>query len=312
MKFSNIIPANFKINFVGKRKIFFFIAIVITITAIVALFIRGLNYGLDFRGGTTLDIKIIDKQLTISGIRQKLSDAEVEGASIQTIDSDDNILIKIPSNDKALGIIKNVLKDQVEYRSTEQVGPRIGEEMMYNAIKAIIAALIAILIYIWVRFEWYFAVCGVVTLLHDCIALLGFFAVYHTLEFSSNAIVAILVTASYSIHGTVIVFDRIRERMKHTLAINTTDTVSFSEIVNASMNETLSRNILTTTTVLISLVSLFVFGGQIIAAFSLPLIIGICFGGFSSICLAVPLVLSIAPKDILQKQKQKTTTNNSP
>ena len=180
---------------------------------------------------------------------------------------------------------KRTLGDGVEYRKIETIGPKVGADLVDNAILAVLISLGMILLYIWVRFEWQFAICGVTALAHDCIVLMGLYSLVHYFEFNINAIVALLMTASYSIHDTVVVFERVREDM---LAYRN---LTVAELLNKAMNETLSRTVLTSVTTLLSLLALCMFGGKVIFDFCFPIMFGLMFGTFSSICLSAPLLL---------------------
>jgi len=172
----------------------------------------------------------------------------------------------------------------VTYKKVETVGPKVGSELVSNAIKAVTFALIAMLIYIAIRFEWQFGVCAVVALFHDCAIIFGMFSIF-PLEFSETSITAVLLTASYSINDTVVIFDRIRENLKRFRKMD------LKELINLSLNETLSRTTLTATTTILAVLSLYLFGGKIIAALALPIMVGIMVGTFSSIFIASPLLM---------------------
>ncbi|MDR1267565.1 MAG: protein translocase subunit SecF [Holosporales bacterium] len=286
-----LIPHDTKIDFVGKRFIAFAISIALTIAALGTFFLRGLNYGIDFVGGYVLEVRTTEKA-DLTDMRKKISDLNIGEVSLQEFGSAQDVLIRIPSAEgneqtraASLARVKEALGASVEIRRTETIGPKVGKELVENAIYAVVLSLLAILAYIWARFEWPFAICGVIALVHDCIILLGFYSACHFLEFNTNAVVSFLLTASYSIHDTVVVYDRIRENMKK---LNAT---AFPEIVNMSMNETLSRTILTTATTLLALLALCLFGGEVISEFSLPLLVGFSFGSVSSVCLSSPLLL---------------------
>jgi len=184
----------------------------------------------------------------------------------------------------ALNKIKAKLGTGVEYRKVESVGPKVSEDLIRNGIYAVIGALVAMLIYIWFRFEWQFGVCSLITLAHDALIVLGLFSIFG-LEFNESAIIAVLITVTYSINDTVVIYDRIRENLRKFKKM------PLGDLINRSINETLSRTILTSTTTLLSLLGLYFFGGPVIAAFSLPIIIGILAGTVSSITVSAPLLL---------------------
>lgn len=291
MEMYKLIPHDTSINFVGFRKITYAFSILITLISICAYFFHGLNFGIDFRGGFVMEIRT-EQKADIPDLRQKLNKLDIGEVFIQQFGSDKDVLIRIPSNTtdeklqaKSLDKVKAALGDNVEYRKIERIGPKVGSELVDKAIIAVLISLAAILAYIWIRFEWQFAICGVVALAHDCLVLLGLYAIVHYFEFSINAIVAFLMTACYSIHDTVVLFDRVREDM---VAYRN---LTVAELLNKAMNETLSRTVLTSFTTILSLLALCGFGGKVIFDFCFPLLFGLMIGTFSSICLAAPLLL---------------------
>jgi preprotein translocase SecF subunit len=228
----------------------------------------------------------------IGAMRDKLSKLDVGEVYLQEFGSKNDVLIRIPSTGEtqsaqnlSLEKVKSALGDNIEYRKVEKIGPKVGSELVHNAMLAVVISLLAILIYIWIRFEWQFALCGVVALAHDCVVLMGLYSVCHYFEFNVNSIVVLLMTACYSIHDTVVIFDRIREDMLSYRSL------SVAELLNKAMNETLSRTVLTSLTTVLSLFALCFFGGKVIFDFCFPILFGLMFGTFSSICLSAPLLL---------------------
>lgn len=291
MEIYKLIPHDTKIDFVGKRYYTFAFSILMLIISITAFLFNGLNYGIDFRGGFLMEIKT-SETANLRQLRTTLTSLDIGDVYLQEFGSNQNVLIRIPSSgesqieqNKSLEKVKKALGDGVEYRKVEKIGPKIGGELVKNAIYAVIISLLAILIYIWMRFEWQFAVCGIIALAHDCVVLLGLYSVCHYFEFTGDSIVALLMTASYSIHDTVVVFDRIREDM---VAYRN---LSVAQLLNKSMNETLSRTVLTALTTFLSLFALCMFGGKVIFDFCFPILFGLMFGTFSSVCLSAPLLL---------------------
>lgn len=291
MHIYELIPHDTKIDFVKNRFYTFAISIVATAICIASLLFRGVNYGVDFRGGLSIEVRT-EKEADIADLREKLGKANLGEVSLQQFGSDRDVLIRVPNTShetremsEIVNEVKATIGDNVEYRRVETIGPKVGAELVENATYAVLISLMAILIYIWFRFEWQFAICGVVALAHDVIVLMGLYGLFHYFEFNINAIVALLTTASYSIHDTVVVFDRVRENLRK--YGNTT----IRDVLNRSMNETLSRTILTAFTSFISLAVLCVFGGKVIFDFCFPILFGLVFGTFSSICLSGPLLL---------------------
>ena len=292
MEFYKLIPHDTKIDFVGFRKFTYLFSIIVVLTSIFFFFFNGLNFGIDFRGGFLMEIRT-QQEANIGELRDKLTKLNIGEVYLQEFGSKNDVLIRIPSNSNetqesqnaSIEKVKEALGDNIEYRKIEKIGPKVGAELVHDAIIAVLISLIAILIYIWSRFEWEYAICGVISLAHDCIALMGLYSVVHYFEFSANSIVALLMTASYSIHDTVVIFDRIREN------IISYKSLTIKELLNKSMNETLSRTILTSTTTVLSLLALCFFGGKVIFDFCFPILFGLIFGTFSSICLSAPLLL---------------------
>ena len=291
MELYKLIPHDTKIDFVSKRKYVFLFSIFMTLGSILTFFFHGLNYGVDFRGGFVMEIRTQEKA-DIGALRTKLNDLHVGEFSLQAFGSDKDVMIRMPSSGEsqaeqnaALERVKAALGDNVEYRRLEKIGPKIGDELVHDAILAVIISLCAILLYMWIRFEWQFAICGVIALAHDCIVLMGLYSACHYFEFNVNSIVALLMTACYSIHDSVVVFDRVREDM---LASRN---MTIVQLLNKAINQTLSRTMLTSLTTVLSLLALCLCGGKVIFFFCFPILFGLLFGTFSSICLAAPLLL---------------------
>lgn len=322
-----LIPDNVNIDFIGHKNKVFFVSLFIVIASCIGLLFKGLNYGIDFRGGYVLEatFKTVPD---LTNLRDKLSASYQGEISLQQFGTDGkNIIIKLekepenPSEESELkqlplpedqdaqkhvivmNKIKTILGPDVTYRKIETIGPTVGQELVHNAMKAIILSLLAIVVYIAVRFEWQFAICGLIALAQDCIGLVGAYS-WFRFEFNATAIIAILTTASYSINDSIVIFDRIRENIKRYRKM------PFGELINKSINETLSRTVLTSGTTLLAILSLCLFGGEIIAAFSIPILIGVAFGTFSSIALAAPLLLYFkVDREKLASYREKKTEN---
>lgn len=285
-----IIPYNTNYDFVGKKNIIFSILTAITLLCLGSVFFHGFNYGIDFKGGLLLDIRT-PEPADLGKLRSDLSGLVHGEVTLQEFGSSNDVLIRVerqPGGDEAqlaaLAKIKEKIGTNVDYRSVVTVGPKVSEDLIRNGIYAVIWSLVAMLVYVWFRFEWQFGVCAVITLAHDAIIVLGLFSIFQ-LEFNETAIIAVLITITYSINDTVVIYDRIRENLRKFKKM------PMAELVNHSINETLSRTILTSTTTLLSLLGLYFFGGPVIAAFSLPIIVGISAGTISSITISAPLLL---------------------
>lgn len=290
MALLRLIPDNTKFNFVGIKNATFIIAFFVFCISIFGVFNKGLNFGIDFQGGYIFEVKT-KNPINLDETRSLFSKANLGDVSIQQFGEDNELLIRVEKNEdlsqeKVIEKVKSLFSKDTDYRRIETVGPKVGEELIENATKALIFSLIAMLLYVAVRFEWQFSLCATVALFHDCAAIFILYS-FFPFEFNETSIIAILITVGYSINDTIVIFDRIRENMHHFKKMD------LSELINKSINETLSRTILTAGTTLIALVCLYLFGGKVIAAFSFPIIIGILAGTFSSICLAAPMLLSL-------------------
>lgn len=290
-----LLPEGVSFNFIGRRKIAFALSLLLVVGSIALFGTRGLNLGIDFLGGTMIEVKT-EQGLGVEDFREAMSELGLGDVQIQEFGAPDDLLIRIqrqPGDDDAqqaaLATAKQAIDDMViEYRRVEVVGPTVGSELQEAAIYAICFAIGAILIYIWFRFEWQFSVCAIIALLHDVITTIGLFAVLQ-LEFNLATVAAVLTIAGYSINDTVVVFDRVRENIRKY------KTLPFLELTNLAINQTLSRTLMTSVTTLIALIALAVFGGEVIRDFSIALIWGVVIGTYSSILVAVPLLLTLEP-----------------
>ena len=292
---NKIIPVEPNINFLGLRKKFLIFSIVAIIISICLLTVKGLNLGIDFKGGTLIEVST--KNTSIGELRDMLSE-NFNDVSLQEFGSKDTILIRLQNKSNQESIetvneVKNLIQDKVlEFRRSEFVGPTISSELLYRGFQAVSFALISILIYIWLRFEWQFGFGAVVALTHDVLFTLGLLSVFNV-EFSLATIAAILTIAGYSINDTVVIFDRVRENLRKYKKME------LVEIFNLSVNNTLSRTVMTSLTTLLALFSLFIFGGEVIRPFALTMIIGVVIGTYSSVFIAVPtlLIFKFRPQD---------------
>ena len=290
MKPLNLIPIKPNINFVSKRMIYFGFSLLLIFVSISMFIARDLNYGIDFQGGILIEVRV-DKAGKLSEMRQQLTNLDLGEVSLQEFGAPTDILIRIQKQaggEKAQQIaidrVKRELGSGVKYRRTEFVGPKVSEELFFDGVTAVFLAIIGILLYIWFRFEWQFGVGAIVALCHDVLTTIGIFALTG-IEFNLSTVAAILTIAGYSINDTVVVYDRVRENLRKY------KTLSFFELLNNSVNETLSRTLMTSVTTLLALLSLYILGGEVIRGFSFAMIWGVLIGTYSSICLAVPLLL---------------------
>ena len=292
---NKIIPVEPNINFLGLRRNFLIFSILAMLISIFLLSIKGLNLGIDFKGGTLIEVST--KNTSIGELREILS-SSYNDVSLQEFGNEDIILIRLQNKSNQESIetvnsVKNLIQDKVvEFRRSEFVGPTISSELLFRGFQAVSFALIAILIYIWLRFEWQFGFGAVVALTHDVLFTLGLLSILNV-EFSLATIAAILTIAGYSINDTVVIFDRVRENLRKYKKLELVD------LFNLSVNNTLSRTIMTSLTTLLALVSLFIFGGEVIRPFALTMIIGVIIGTYSSVFIAVPtlLIFKFRPQD---------------
>lgn len=289
-------------NFMGKRKIAAIFSAILILISIASLVMNGLNFGIDFTGGTMIEVAY-QEEADLNKIKTTIEQAGYQDAIVQTFGSIHDVLIRLPiveGTDMA-ALSNNVIdtlqashSTPIDVRRAEFVGPQVGEELTEQGGLAMLYALIGILIYVSLRFEYRFAIGSVVALVHDVILTLGIFSVFQ-LQFDLTVLAAILAIIGYSLNDTIVVFDRIREtflRQRKGSPI---------EIVNRALNDTLSRTLMTSTTTLLVVISLFVFGGEVIHAFSIALIIGIVVGTYSSIYIASNTVLAtgVSKADLL-------------
>ncbi|GIR79773.1 MAG: hypothetical protein CM15mP81_12830 [Alphaproteobacteria bacterium] len=281
----HLIPENTKINFLKYKSIFLLGSLAMVIISLLASFIIGLNFGIDFRGGVLLELRSINGNANISELRKNLENFNLGEVSIQEFGQPSDALVRIQkqegdekSQDAKLNEVKNILSNSYEIRRTEFVGPTVGDELKRMVLGSHVA-LVGILLYIWFRFEWQFAVSAILALFHDVIATIGLFA-FTGLEFNLSTVAAVLTIAGYSVNDTVVVFDRVRENLRKT---KSSDQLS---IINKSLNETLSRTITTSVTTLLALLAIYFVGGEVISDFTLAMIWGVMIGTYSSIFVA--------------------------
>ena len=286
-KINKIIPRNSNYSFMDLRRTFIIVSSIAMLLCILLISVRGLNLGIDFKGGTLIEINT--KNSTISELRKILSQ-NFNDVSLQEFGNSETIIIRLQNESNTESIetvnkVKLLISDKVsEFRRSEFVGPTISSELLWKGLQAISFALIAILIYIWLRFEWQFGFGAVVALTHDVIFTLGILSLFQV-DFSLSSIAAILTIAGYSINDSVVIFDRIRENLRKYKKLELT------ELFNISINNTLSRTVMTSLTTLIALICLYIFGGEVIKPFAFAMIIGVIIGTYSSIFIAVPTLL---------------------
>ncbi len=295
----------YKIQFNRTYKLFNIISILLIILSLLLLIFKGLNFGVDFKGGTLIELRAVDKQINISTLRSSFSKMNLGDVAIKKFGKDQDFLIKFQKKKDSKNLIQNIkleltkqLGTGYEIRRVENVGPKVSKELLRGGLIAIAAALCAMLLYIWIRFEWQFSIGAIAALFHDVILTLGFFSLLG-LEVNLSIIAAILTIVGYSMNDTVVIYDRVRENLKKHIDIK------IFELTNISINETLSRTLITSITTLLALISIFVFGGEILKGFSLAMIFGVIFGTYSSIYIANPILvlLKVSYKTIIKEEK---------
>ena len=298
MQFFNSDKMN--VDFIGKRRLFMIVSAIAILVGLASLMVRGgLNYGIDFAGGTMVQVRFA-KVVVSDDIRQALSVIDMGEASIQQFEDEEahEFLIRVEKSKTDLVGLSDEIKvvldevfgsENVDIRRVEMVGPKVGKDLRRQGMLAILYAMIGILIYITLRFEFRFALGAIVALAHDVMITVGVFALLNK-EFSLPIVAALLAIVGYSLNDTIVVYDRIRENMKSPGKLN------FVGIVNRSINQTISRTILTSLTTMLVLVSLFFLGGGVIHDFAFAMIVGVMVGTYSSIFIASPVVISMQPK----------------
>ena len=297
-----------EINFNKHFKIFNIISIVLIILSVFFLLFKGLNYGVDFKGGTLIELRVQDQTIDISSIRQSFKNMNLGDVNVKKFGNKTDFLIKFEKKDEKninfISDIKNKLVldigNSFSFRRVENVGPKVSSELLKSGVIAILMSLSAMMIYIWLRFEWQFSLGAIFALIHDVIITLGFFSILN-LEINLSIVAAVLTIVGYSMNDTVVIFDRVRENLKKY------SSKKINEITNLSINETLSRTIITSLTTLLALVSIFIFGGEILKGFSFAMILGVIFGTYSSIYIANPILeyLNVSHRTIVKEEKNK-------
>lgn len=297
------------IDFMGKRKIAFVFSLVMIALSITSLVTRDLNFGLDFTGGTLIEVSY-PVAPEISDVRSNLSEAGMDDAVVQTFGAATEIVVRIPPRETegeseaeistmVLAALQQGVEGEVAMRRVEFVGPQVGDELTEQGILAVVYALIGIFLYVMIRFQWRFSVGAVAALVHDIIITMGVLALVQV-EFDLTVVAALLAVIGYSLNDTIVLFDRIRENFPKLRKANSL------EVVNTSVNETLSRTLMTSVTTLLVLSALFIFGGEIINAFAFTLIVGVVVGTYSSIYVASTtlLELGVSKFDLLAVEKE--------
>ena len=291
------------INFNKFYKPFNIISIILVTVSIFLLIFKGLNFGVDFKGGTLIELRTTDYQVTISTLRQSLSKMNLGDVNVKKFGNENDFLIKFEKKNNDINMIELIKNDlsktignNFNFRRVENVGPKVSSELLKSGVIAIVLSLTVMLFYIWIRFEWQFSLGAILALFHDVIITLGIFSLFN-LEINLSIVAAVLTIVGYSMNDTVVIFDRVRENLRKY------SDIKIYELTNISINETLSRTIITSVTTLLALVSIYLFGGEILKGFSLAMILGVLFGTYSSIYIAnaVLVGLKVSQKTVLKE-----------
>ena len=280
------------------------VSITLVVISLLFLVFKGLNYGIDFKGGTLIELRSNDSKINVSSLRDNLSQMNLGDVSVKNFGNEKDFLVKFENSNN-----KNVIEEikinldksfgnNFSFRRVENVGPKVSAELLKSGVIAISVALVLMLIYIWIRFEWQFSLGAILALFHDVIVTLGLFSLFE-LEINLSIIAAILTIVGYSMNDTVVIFDRVRENLRKY------SDIKIYELTNISINETLSRTLITSVTTLLALLSIFFFGGEILKGFSLAMIFGVVFGTYSSIYIANTILvrLRVSQKTILREDE---------
>ena len=294
------------INFNKFYKLFNLISLSLVVASVLLLFFKGLNFGVDFKGGTLIELRSNDKNINVTSLRQSFNKMNLGDFNVKKFGNENDFLIKIEKKDTSANAIEVIKKDltsslggSFNFRRVENVGPKVSSELLKSGIIAIALSLAAMLFYIWIRFEWQFSLGAILALFHDVIITLGLFSLF-SLEINLSIVAAVLTIVGYSMNDTVVIYDRVRENLRKF------SDIKIYELTNISINETLSRTIITSITTLLALVSIYLFGGEILKGFSLAMIMGVVFGTYSSIYIANPILvkLRVSQKTILKEDTE--------
>jgi preprotein translocase subunit SecF len=288
----HLIPPNTRINFMRWHRLAFVVAVIMTLGSVGLLFVKGLNFGIDFAGGILMEVRA-PQPPDLADMRGRLDGLGLGEVSLQSFGDPNTVLVRLPqqpggedAQQTAISKVRAELGSGWEYRRTETVGPKVGSELVKNAVIAVALAMAGIFVYVWIRYAWQFGMNALLAMVHDVVTTVGLFSLLG-LQFDLATVAAILTVAGYSVNDKVVVFDRIRFEMRRY------KTMPMADVVNLSVNETLSRTTVTAGLTLISVIALFLFGGEVLHGFAIALIWGILIGTYSSICIAAAGLLNL-------------------
>ncbi len=286
----HVIPHDTKINFLRFHKVTFLISVIMVVGSILLIAFKGLEFGVDFAGGILMEVKT-EGPADLASMREQLSELGLGEVALQEFGAADTVLIRLQSQGDAEGAqiaaiqkVKDSLGPTVQFRRSEYVGPKVGDELIRDATIATVLALFGIMAYVWFRYEWQFAVNCIVALFHDCITTVGLFALLG-IQFDLNVVAAVLTIAGFSVNDTVVIYDRIREELRRYKKM------PMRELINLSINRTLTRTIMTSGLAFLAVLALLLFGGPALRGFSLAMTWGIVIGTYSTICVATPMLV---------------------
>ncbi|MBS70214.1 MAG: protein translocase subunit SecF [Rhodobiaceae bacterium] len=305
MKPIKIVKLDTSINFLSKTKLFVSLSLIFIIASIFLLFSRGLNFGIDFNGGTLIEVQKISGNADVSEMRVRLGQLDLGNIQLQEFGKKTDLLIRVEqlsdeegAQQAIIAKISEVVVVDYEIRRIEVVGPKVSAELIKKGIIAVISAVISVLIYIWFRFEWQFGIGAICALVHDIIITIGVFSLLQ-LEFNLSIIAALLTIVGYSLNDTVVIYDRIREELRKYKKM------PIMELINQALNLTLSRTLMTSITTLLALFSLYLFGGEVIKGFTFAMIWGVLIGTYSSIFIASPILIGLNIKRDWSKKNEE-------
>ena len=305
MKPIKLIKLDTSINFLSKTKPFVSLSLIFIIASTFLLFSRGLNFGIDFNGGTLIEVQKISGNADVSEMRARLGQLDLGNIQLQEFGKKTDLLIRVEQSGDEEGAqqaiiskIFEVVEVDYEIRRIEVVGPKVSSELIKKGIIAVISAVISVLIYIWFRFEWQFGIGAICALVHDIIITIGVFSLLQ-LEFNLSIIAALLTIVGYSLNDTVVIYDRIREELRKYKKMPIMD------LINQALNLTLSRTLMTSITTLLALFSLYLFGGEVIKGFTFAMIWGVLIGTYSSIFIASPILIGLNIKRDWSKKNEE-------
>ena len=282
------------------------LSLILIVISLSLLIFKGLNFGIDFKGGTLIELRSNDSKINVSSLRDNLGQMNLGDVSVKKFGNENDYLVKFENKDNKINIIEEIKSNldksfgnNFDFRRVESVGPTVSSVLLRSGIIAISVSLTVMLFYIWIRFEWQFSLGAIIALFHDVIVTLGLFSLL-SLEINLSIIAAVLTIVGYSMNDTVVIFDRVRENLRKY------SDIKIFELTNISINETLSRTLITSITTLLALLSIFFFGGEILKGFSLAMIFGVVFGTYSSIYIAntVLVRLNVSQKTILKEDEK--------